>query len=116
MSALYENMMEDCVMMNKTQIPDGMGGWKNNWKEGIRFKAAFQKNTTLEAKIAQQNGFTELYTITAYREYNIEFNDVIKRLSDGQIFKVTSKMTDNKSPAFSGINFGQVSAETTVLV
>ena len=116
MSALYENMMEECVIMTKTRVEDPMGGWENKWTEGVKFKAAFHKDTTLEAKIAQKEGFTELYTITAYRENELVFNDVVKRLSDGQVFKVTSNMTDNKSPAFSGINFGQVSAETTRLV
>jgi len=111
MTALYEAMMTECCFMDKIHVPDGMGGWDEEWKEGAEFKAAINKDSTLQARIAEKEGLTELFTITTSRENSLQFQDVIKRLSDGQWFRITSNMTDNKSPSFSGINFGQVTAE-----
>lgn len=113
---LYETMMDDaCVLMEKVRTPDGLGGWTTNWTEGAAFNAAILKDASTVAKIAEKDGVTELYTITVKRETPLEFHDVFKRITDGQIFRVTSNMTDNVSPVFSRINFGQVTAEKWVL-
>lgn len=113
--SLYEAMMTDCVLMEKVRQSDGLGGWTTVWTEGISFKAAVLKNSTLQARIAEKEGFTESYTITVNRSTPLEFHDVVKRVSDGQTFRVTSNMKDNTSPTFSGIDFGQVTAERWVL-
>lgn len=111
MSALYEAMMEKFVLMEKTRTADGLGGWTTVWSDGTEFDAAIKKDDTLQAREAEKAGVTELYTVTVRRENPLDYHDVIKRLSDGQTFRVTSNITDNTSPTFSGINFGQVSAE-----
>lgn len=112
---LYEAMMDDFVLMEKVRTADGFGGWTTEWAEGASFKAAVLKNSSLQAKIAEQDGVTEVYTITVYKETPLEFHDVIKRSSDGFVFRITSNIKDNESPAFSGINFGQVNAEAWAL-
>lgn len=112
---LYEQMMDDCMFLEKKRVPDGLGGWKTEWVDGASFKAAIKKDNTLQARQAEKDGLTEVYTITVAREVPLDFHDVIKRLEDGQIFRVTSKPKDNQSPEFSTINFGQVSAETWAL-
>ena len=113
--SLYEAVMDNCVLMEKVRTPDGTGGWQTVWKDGIAFEAAITKDNTLQARVAEKQGVTELYTITVKRENPLEFHDVIKRKSDGFILRVTSNMKDKTSPEFSGINFGQVSAEAWVL-
>ena len=112
---LYERMMDDCVFMEKTRTPDGLGGYVNTWTEGASLKCAIKKDQSLQARIAEAEGVLSVYTLTVRKTVPIEFNDVIKRVSDGACFKVTSNMTDNTSPEFSGINFGQVSAKETKL-
>lgn len=114
--SLYEAMMEDFVLMEKQRTPDGYGGWTTVWTAGAEIKAAIHKDTTLDARIAENEGLTELYTITVYRDIPLEFHDVLRRVSDGEIFRVTSNIRDNTSPRFSGINFGQVTAERWELV
>jgi hypothetical protein len=42
---------------------------------------------------------------------NLKFPDVIKRDSDGQIFRITSNGTDNKTPEAAGLNLRKVEAE-----
>ena len=113
---LYEAMMEECVLMEKVRVSDGLGGWTTQWTPGEEFSAAILKDSSTVAKIAEKDGVTELYTVTVKRETPLEFHDVFKRTSDDQVFRVTSNMKDNESPVFSGINFGQVTAEAWVLV
>ena len=115
MGPLYEEMMVDCVLMDKVRTPDGLGGWTTAWADRGEFKAAIDKDNTIQARIAEAQGIREVYTVTASRSVPLEFHDVIRRVSDGQIFRVTSNMKDNMSPTFSGINFGQVTAEAWVL-
>ena len=112
---LYEQMMTECILMEKVRTSDGMGGWTTVWTEGVHFDAAILKDTTTQGKIAEKDGVTELYTITASKQNPLQFHDVVKRASDGFIFRVTSNVKDNQSPNFSQINFGQVSAEAWAL-
>ena len=108
---LYEALMTPCVYMVKTRVPDGMGGWTDSWSEGMRFNAAITKDNTLQARVAEKQGVSELYTITTDKQHPLDFHDVLKRKTDGTIFRVTSNTRDSQSPEFSIINFGQVSAE-----
>ena len=112
---LYETMMDDCVMMNKSSVPDMIGGFSNEWVDGAAFRAAIVKNSTLQAKIAEKEGGTELYTVTFAKSLPLAFHDVFKRTSDGAVFRVTSNVTDSKTPNVSTFQFGQVSAERWVL-
>lgn len=98
-------------MMVKAQLPDGIGGNVHEWQEGAAFQAAIVKDNTLEARVAEKDGVTELYTVTVARNLPLEYHDVFKRRSDGAIFRVTSNITDSKTPKVASFAFGQVSAE-----
>ena len=108
---LYERMMDDCAFMEKVRTSDGLGGYTTAWTQGETFKCAIHKDTSTQARIAEADGVLSTYTLTVSRSTPLEFNDVIMRLSDSSVFKVTSNMKDNTSPEFSGIDFGQVSAK-----
>jgi len=108
---LFEKMMEDCTMLDKKSKADGLGGFKNTWEDGAKFKAAIVKNNTLEAKVAEKSGVTELYTITVAKGTPLVFHDVIRRNSDGAIFRVTSNIKDSEAPSVASFQIGQVSAE-----
>lgn len=112
---LIDAFMADCVMMDKRTVPDGIGGFVNEWTEGAAFQAAIVKDNTLQAKVAEKDGVTELYTVTFKRSLPMQFHDVFKRLEDGAIFRVTSNVTDSTTPKVASFQFGQVSAERWVL-
>lgn len=112
---LYESMMEDVVMMDRTTASDGMGGFVQAWVEGAKFKAAIGKDNSSEARIAEQEGMRQIYTITTYGNLLLQFHDVIKRKSDGKIFRVTGESRDNASPKVATFSMAQVSAEEWVL-
>lgn len=108
---LVDAFKSDCVMMDKLTVPDGIGGFTHRWVEGAKFSAAIVKDNTLEAREAEKQGVTEVYTITVSEDLPISYHDVFKRLSDGVTFRVTSNPIDSKPPKVSSFKFAQVSAE-----
>lgn len=113
--SLIDEQMEDCVIMDKVSVSDGQGGFDYTWTEGASFKAAIVKDSSLNARIAEKEGVTEIYTITVYKGSILEFHDVIKRSSDGAIFRITSNISDSETPDRASFQIGQVSAERWVL-
>ena len=109
--SLLDYMMDECVFMNKAKVPDGQGGFITEWTEGAPIMVAIVHDASTQAKIAEKEGVTSLYTLTTFRENELEFHDVIKRLSDNAIFRVTSNSHDKLSPKVSTLNMAQVSAE-----
>lgn len=108
---LVDLMMEDAILMNKSKTPDGEGGFVVTWTEGAEISCAIVNNTSIQAKIAEKEGVTSTYTITAKKSVPIEFHDVIKRVSDGKIFRITSDAGDKESPMASTLDMAQYSAE-----
>lgn len=111
---LLSEAMEPCVMLNKSVVDDDYGGEKTIWPEGASFQAAFAFDSSIEARAAQAQGVTDLYTITTRRIKTLEYHDVLKRLSDGKIFRVTSDGQDKKTPKSAGLDMRVVTAEEFV--
>ena len=109
--SLLDDSMETFCFIDKTRIPDGEGGYHTEWTESAEFTANARYDSSLQAKIAEAQGVTSLYTITTRKDVVLEFHDVCKRKSDGKIFRVTSDGVDNKTPSSAGLNMRQVSAE-----
>lgn len=112
---LYEQMMEDVAIMDRTTVSDGMGGFTPQWTEGAVIKAAIGKDSTTEARVAEQEGMKQVYTVTTYGKVLLQFHDVLKRLSDGKIFRVTGESKDNASPSVASFSMAQAPAEEWIL-
>lgn len=112
---LIDAYKTDCVFMTKTKTSDGIGGFVNTWAEGASFKAAIVKDDTLDAIVAEQQGVTEVYSIVVDKGVSLDFHDVIKRKSDGAIFRITSNITDSETPSVASFQIGKVRAERWVL-
>lgn len=108
---LIDAFMQDYVVMDKTSVPDGIGGFVHEWVEGAAFKGAIVKDNTLEARVAEKDGVTEVYTLTFPKSLPLEYHDVIKRVEDGYTFRITSNAVDSKTPKVATFQFAQVSAE-----
>lgn len=109
--SLIDAFKGPCVAMDKAKVPDGEGGFTTAWQEGAEFEAAVVKDTSLEARIAEKDGLANTYTVTASVGAGLEFHDVFKRKSDGQVFRVTSNGDDKRTPPVASFGFEQVSAE-----
>lgn len=109
--SLLSEAMEKCVILNRIKDNDGYGGYTIEWVEGAQFDAAIVFDTSIEARTAEKQGVTSLYTVTTGKELTLEFHEVFKRVSDNKIFRVTSDGDDKKTPASSRLNMRQVNAE-----
>ena len=109
--SLLDEAMEKCVYLDKTTAPDGYGGTTISWQEGAEFYAAIVFDTSMEARVADKQGVTSLYTITTRKNLTLEYHDVFRRLRDGKIFRVTSDGDDKHTPASANLDMRQVTAE-----
>ena len=97
--SLLTQAMEDVVLMEKKREPDGEGGFLPAvWVDGASFKAAITFNSSLEAKVAEKQGVTSLYSVICPINAKLEYHDVIRRLRDGKIFRITSDGDDEITP------------------
>ena len=109
--SLLSEAMDNCIMLNKQTVADGYGGYVTTWTEGAEFSAAIVFDTSIEARTAEQQGVSSLYTVTTPKALTLEYHDVFRRLKDGKIFRVTSDGDDKFTPDSAGLNMRQVTAE-----
>ena len=109
--SLLEKAMEDVVLMEKHREPDGEGGFITNWQESITFKCAITFDTSIQARVAEAQGVTSRYTVTTGKNAKLDFHDVIKRLRDGKVLRITSDSDDKQTPSSASFQFLQVTAE-----
>lgn len=108
---LIDGYLQPCVMLTKKRVPDGQGGFEAIWTDGDEFDAAIVKDRSLQARVAEKQGVSSVYTITTARGVALEYHEVFRRVSDGAIFRVTSDYTDSRPPAVATFDFEQVTAE-----
>lgn len=113
--SLLNDAMEKCVFQNKAIVDDGYGGYVTKWTGGAEFEAAIAFDTSIEARTADKQGVTSLYTVTTNKAMNLQYHDVFKRVSDGKIFRVTSDGDDKYTPKSASLNMRQVTAEEWML-
>lgn len=109
--SLIDSMMDDCVLMNKIKVSDGEGGYIVEWSEGAPIQCAIVLDQTMQARIAEKQGVSSVYTITTKKDLKLEYHDVLKRKKDGKIYRVTSDYADKESPSISTLDIAQVIAE-----
>lgn len=110
--SLLNEYMETFAFMDKSHVSDGEGGYIITWTQSeATFDAAIRFDSSVQAKRAQAEGVRDLYTIITKKSTEIDFNDVVKRLSDGTTYRVTTNGKDKKTPASAGLNMRAVSAE-----
>lgn len=110
MSLLYD-LMSDCVILDKTTQPDGYGGVTTTWVDGAKIKAALVPTSTSEALQAQRLELVRIYHITTERTVVLKQNDVVKRVSDGLVLRVTEDGTDQGTPDSAMLDMRTVTAE-----
>ena len=110
--SLLTQAMEDVVLMEKKREPDGEGGFLPAvWVDGVKFKAAITFDSSMQARTAEKDGVTSLYTVTVPKNAKLEYHDVIRRLEDGKVFRITSDGDDKMTPERASFQVIQVTAE-----
>ena len=103
--------MEDCVLLNKQTVNDGYGGYITTYTEGAEVSAAIRFDSSIEARAAEKQGVTSLYTIITGRSFVLQYHDVLRRKRDGKIFRITSDGDDSYTPNSASLDMRLVTAE-----
>lgn len=109
--SLLDEAMDNCIILNKIIVQDGYGGYETLYVDGAPFDAAIVLDNSMQARAAEKQGVTSLYTVTTAKALNLQYHDVFKRKRDNKIFRVTSDGDDKHTPASASLNMRQVSAE-----
>lgn len=109
--SLIDDFKVTCTLLEKKRVPDGEGGWTVTWVDGMEFDAAIVLDNSTQARVAEKEGMTSVYTVTTEKNMGLDFHDVFRRNSDGDTFRVTSDSQDRQTPDRASFQFAQVSAE-----
>lgn len=113
--SLLDDYAHKCVLMEKTREPDGEGGYMTAWREGIEFENFQSLDTSMEARLAEKQGVTSVYSALVRKDLPIEYNDVFKDLETGSTYRVTSRPEDKVAPRSSSFELKYFTAERWAL-
>ena len=109
--SLLDDFARPCVLMEKKRVPDGAGGFLVEWTEGAEFTNYQALDTSMEARIAEKQGVTSLYSALVDKAVPIEYNDVFKDKATGETYRVTSNPEDKTAPRSSTLPLKYFTAE-----
>lgn len=113
--SLLDDAFESFIMLNKITEDDGYGGTTTRWSEGAQIQGAIVFDSSIQARIAEAQGVTSVYTLTTRKDINLQYHDVLRRVNDGKIFRVTSDGDDRFTPESASLDMRQVTCEEWTL-
>lgn len=96
--SLLDDFAAECVIMEKRRTSDGEGGYSIEWKEGVTFQNYQARDTSMEARRAEAQGVTSVYSALVEKDVPIEYNDYFKDTETGLTYRVTSDPEEKKAP------------------
>ena len=113
--SLLEDFARTCVLMEKTRTPDGAGGYITTWTDGAEFLNFQALDTSMEARRAEKEGVTSLYSALVTRDVPIEYNDFFRDRDTGETYRVTSEPKDKQAPKSASFALKYFTAERKAL-
>lgn len=96
--SLLDDFAATCIIMEKRRISDGEGGYSIEWTDGVTFKNYQARDTSMEARRAEAQGVTSVYSALVDKAVPIEYNDFFKDTETGLTYRVTSNPEEKKAP------------------
>ena len=96
--SLLNDFARPCVLMEKTRVPDGEGGYTLDWTDGATFQNYQALDTSMEARRAEKEGVTSVYSALVDKALPIEYGDYFKDTETGLTYRVTSNPSEKESP------------------
>jgi len=109
--SLLDNFTEPFTLLNMVRTSDGQGGFTTSWEDGAEINIAVRYDSSMEARRAEKEGMTSVYTFLVSRSIELNYHDVLRRKSDQQIFRITSRTGDSVTPSSSSLSLTAVTAE-----
>lgn len=112
---LYEAMETSVTILDRTTANDGEGGTITTYVDGASLNVAIVFDSSMQSRIANKQGVSSLYTVTAPKNSGLTYHTLFRRNSDNKIFRVTSDDDDKLTPEMATFSFTQVTAEEWVI-
>ena len=96
--SLLSDFARSCVLMEKTRVEDGEGGYTLDWKDGVSFQNYQALDTSMEARRAEKEGVTSVYSALVGKALPIEYGDYFKDAETGLTYRVASNPSEKESP------------------
>ena len=96
--SLLDAIARPCVILVKNSVPGGAGGEIVQWTEGQEFVSYATLNTSREARKAEKQGVTSLYTGMVDGNVPLHYNDFFRDKTTGETFRVTSNPDEKQIP------------------
>ena len=109
--SLIEAFNQPFKFMELTREPNGLGGFEEVYKEGAEFQGALVMDTTTQARIAEKQGVTSLYTLTVPLEVPLKYGDIFKSSETGDTYRITSRAGEKKTPSVASFQFQNFTVE-----
>lgn len=95
---LLDAFAHKCVLMEKIRTPDGEGGFLTEWTEGAEFDNYQAMDSSMQARRAEQEGVTSVFSALVAKGVPIEFGDYYKDAETGVTYRVTSNPVEKEAP------------------
>ena len=109
--SLLDEAMEGFTIVDKRTVRDGYGGVTNQWVDGAKIDGAVTYDSSSEMKVAKAMGSTSAYTLTVRKNVDLDYHMVLRRDSDGKIFRVLANSDEKKTPESAYLNMLQYPVE-----
>lgn len=96
--SLLDDFARACVLMEKKREPDGAGGYITSWEDGAEFTNYQALDTSMEARIAEKQGVTSVYSALVDKSVPIEYGDYFKDKATELTYRVTSNPEEKQAP------------------
>lgn len=108
---LLTSMMYPCVLLTEVLINDPMGGYSSQWVEGATFDAFVRKEETPEITVAEKTEPKERLTIVVPKGTPLKYHSVVRRVSDGETYRLVSTLKDFEAPGASSLQIARADCE-----
>lgn len=98
------------VILDRRSVKDTYGGTSTVWVEGAHIFATVVLDDSIEARTAAAQGVTGIYNVLIQKNVHLPWHTVIRRVSDGAIYRITSK-DEKTTPSTSAIDMRHLHAE-----
>lgn len=100
--SLLNDFARTCILLEKTRTPDGAGGYETMWTNGAEFLNYQALDTSMEARRAEKEGVTSVYSALVNKAVPIEYGDYFRDKTTGDTYRVTSNPEERSAPKSAG--------------
>nr|DAG17049.1 MAG TPA: head closure knob [Caudoviricetes sp.] len=113
--SLLNDFARKCILLDKSRVPDGAGGYVVTWSDGAEFLNYQSVDTSMEARRAEKEGVTSVYSALVDKSVPIEYGDYYKDVESGETYRVTSDPEAKRAPRSSSFELKFFTSERKAL-